>query len=90
MTDFSSVFPNPGPLGKNGGKGEEGKEGYPFIIPDLWKPSCFAPDDSAKPTLFPIAPLKGSSSLPITIRTPIANWNLNRNRPGYYQTFRPL
>ncbi|RPA94188.1 hypothetical protein L873DRAFT_1830446 [Choiromyces venosus 120613-1] len=58
MTDFSSVFPNQVPFGKDGRKEEEGKEGYPFIIPDLWKPSCFAPDDSIKPTLFPIAPLQ--------------------------------
>ena len=62
MTDFSSVFPNPNPFGESRGKREEGKEGYPFIIPDLWKPSCFAADNSAKPTLFPIAPLQGSFS----------------------------
>ncbi|KAG0637074.1 Spc98 family-domain-containing protein [Tuber brumale] len=58
MTYFSSVFPSPSPFVKDEGKGEEGKEGYPFVIPDLWKPSCFALDDSAQPTLFPIAPLQ--------------------------------
>ncbi|PWW73160.1 hypothetical protein C7212DRAFT_359524 [Tuber magnatum] len=57
MTHLSSAL-NPSPFGEDGGKGEEGKEGYPFIIPDLWKPSCFGPDDSDKPTLFPIAPLQ--------------------------------
>jgi hypothetical protein len=66
MTDYSAIFPNPGPSGK---EEERQEEGIPFNIPDLWRPSLFAQDFSIESTLFPIAPLQGKSEPPAPTST---------------------
>ncbi|KAL7270365.1 hypothetical protein RUND412_006935 [Rhizina undulata] len=51
MTDYRALFPDDD-------DDQQINSGHPFVIPNLWQPSCLAPDLSQASPLFPIIPLQ--------------------------------